>query len=357
MKKIFFFILLQCVLGVTYAQEIAILDMRFANHTASGQPVTVPANEHNVFPYRKSTAELVVRLSVTNVNIPASSYLTLSFQNSNLLTLDTAGNNPNGIYTIPAGITRTGTKLATATDPMSMIRFSFSSPFPAIGVYEIKLAVYAEDAGISGIATTAALTIGGTSPTDVALGLSVANQALPVRLGDFTATVFETSKGLLNWNTFSEKNTKEFVVEKSTDANNWMLLGTVNSKSDNGQSSWELHYDMIDPALSNGYNYYRIKMVDFDGSFTHSPVRRLWYKGISSIDVYPNPTQDVLIVKGLESEYSINVSDISGRLIKVPQVKLDAHVQLDVSALTPGSYILLIKQESGMEKSKFTIIK
>lgn len=340
--------------------QIRILDLKFEDHTAGGSnlALNIPSEEHNEFPYTNTKAELVVRLEVTDVNLPLYSSLKLTFPNTSLVNMDTNGGNPNGIYSTPAGISHLSTFMSTQTSPNSIIRFEFASPFPTLGIYTVKVKVNAVNSGTSPIAVTASLTFGAISPADVVLGLDVANEVLPVELGEFTAALFETNKGLLDWNTLSEKNTKEFIIEKSRDAINWSYLSTQVSKAENGYSNWKLDYQYIDPQLFNGTNFYRIKMIDYDGTYSYSPIRVINYRnGENYINVYPNPASDVVHINNIGVNSTIQLVDIAGRQVPVSILENNGSATVDVSKLTGGSYFIIMTNNILIEKRKLIVIK
>ena len=57
---------------------------------------------------------------------------------------------------------------------------------------------------------------------------------------------------------------------------------------------------------------------------------------INSIVVYPNPTQDILMIQGIDTQ-TLRVYDLQGRLLKT-----ENGTQIGVSQLTEGTYLLQI---------------
>jgi myo-inositol-hexaphosphate 3-phosphohydrolase len=55
-----------------------------------------------------------------------------------------------------------------------------------------------------------------------------------------------------------------------------------------------------------------------------------------TIVVYPNPTQDILMIKGVDYQ-TLRVYDMQGRLLKV-----ESGSQINVSSLAEGTYLLQI---------------
>src|SRR5690606_12895557 len=91
---------------------------------------------------------------------------------------------------------------------------------------------------------------------------------LPVKLIDFTAT--SKPGGVeLNWISAAEINSDYFGVEKSTDGVNFTEIGQVEAA---GNSTVTTNYTFFDGQARDGDNFYRLKMVDNDLSYSYSIV-------------------------------------------------------------------------------------
>lgn len=62
------------------------------------------------------------------------------------------------------------------------------------------------------------------------------------------------------------------------------------------------------------------------------------------VAVYPNPTHDALMVKGLAAGQTVRVYDLQGRLLSATQTQAESTL-IDVSALQNGTYLLQIGAE------------
>ena len=136
---------------------------------------------------------------------------------------------------------------------------------------------------------------------------------LPIELLSFNAKLVE-EKIVLNWVTATEINNDYFSIEKLSDGNNWKEIGQINGS---GDSNVENSYQYIDSSPHNGLNYYRLKQVDFDGRFTFSDIEAVSFETalVPSVQVYPNPVLDKLIVKGNIEISMLQVFDLSGMLL------------------------------------------
>ncbi len=171
---------------------------------------------------------------------------------------------------------------------------------------------------------------------------------LPVELLRFDARA-AGQRVELTWETASEKNNDYFLVERSGSGWNWSELQRVEGV---GNSSEQVSYRTHDDDPLSGRSYYRLRQVDEDGSFSFSPVRAVELSafGFSAIQVFPNPTRDILHVYGDQETLSnlllfnlqgLNVSDkISFRSIS------DQQLDVDVGQLPSGIYMLVSPYQS-----------
>jgi hypothetical protein len=96
------------------------------------------------------------------------------------------------------------------------------------------------------------------------------NPALPVSLIGFTGKRMDARTIGLTWQTASEKNVHQFEIERSFQwASVFEQVGTVKAI---GNSSLKSAYTFKDPNENKTNSYYRLKMVDNDGSFEYSPI-------------------------------------------------------------------------------------
>lgn len=62
------------------------------------------------------------------------------------------------------------------------------------------------------------------------------------------------------------------------------------------------------------------------------------------VAVYPNPTHDAMLIKGLSAGQTVRVYDLQGRLLSATQTQAESTL-IDVSALQNGTYLLQIGAE------------
>ena len=90
---------------------------------------------------------------------------------------------------------------------------------------------------------------------------------VPVELVSFSAEVFEGNVNL-SWITATELNNYGFQIERrNSESNEWANIGFVNG---NGSSTETRYYSFSDNSVSVGKYFYRLKQMDFSGSYEYS---------------------------------------------------------------------------------------
>lgn len=173
---------------------------------------------------------------------------------------------------------------------------------------------------------------------------------LPVELIRFSG-VPSDNKVILNWSTSSEENNEGFYVERSRDGLSFESIGFISGK---GNSNEVHHYDFVDQRPNLGYNFYRLKQVDYDGQFEYSNIISVFNDFIRSgitATIYPNPARaedaKVGVLTGDDhTPILISIFDIEGRLIdKLAYSKpgLSENI-VKLPMLVEGHYTVIVSQ-------------
>lgn len=113
---------------------------------------------------------------------------------------------------------------------------------------------------------------------------------LPVRLLSFRANLNGTAT-LLNWTIENAINFSHFEVEHSKNGTSFSSLGQVSYNS--SQRAYQFTHSPVTASV----NYYRLKMMDTDGSFKYSAVLVVRSSVfIKDLSVYPQPAKDFVTV-------------------------------------------------------------
>ncbi|MCC9166748.1 T9SS type A sorting domain-containing protein [Pontibacter harenae] len=181
---------------------------------------------------------------------------------------------------------------------------------------------------------------------------------MPVELLHFTAKASTNNTVNLNWATASEKDNDFFAVERSMDGKNFTEVARVKGA---GSTSSRTNYTFTDNRPYSGTSYYRLKQVDFAGTFEYSSLQAVSLSSSQQIvlSVYPNPAQGKnvdLLVQGLEmsEEATVLVTDLTGKRI-INQPLQEHAVTLATSNLKSGIYIVSLVSKSGTQTQKLVI--
>jgi hypothetical protein len=123
------------------------------------------------------------------------------------------------------------------------------------------------------------------------------NNVLPIELLSFEGSVCEKNICLV-WETISEKSNDHFEVQHSYDGSNFQTMSKIKSKSSDA-AGMKLKYIAEDSQPNEGYNYYRLKQVDYDGSYKYFKIIEVPYQSAERVyRIYPNPNTGNFIISG-----------------------------------------------------------
>ncbi|GAB3874834.1 hypothetical protein GCM10028824_28750 [Hymenobacter segetis] len=113
---------------------------------------------------------------------------------------------------------------------------------------------------------------GGTAGSPLTISFVVVAPPLPVRLTAFLAEPLGAGAVQLRWNTATEEQNKEFVVQRSTDGREFTSVAHLPG---HGNTTLAQAYQYVDKQLPANLSklYYRLQQVDVDGTSTYSLVR------------------------------------------------------------------------------------
>ncbi|MBL0359241.1 MAG: right-handed parallel beta-helix repeat-containing protein [Chitinophagaceae bacterium] len=189
------------------------------------------------------------------------------------------------------------------------------------------------------------------------LSVVVAN-ILPVRLLRFSAIKNE-DKVDLKWVTTSEINSQDYVIERRISGREFESIGRVASNNNAGQQST---YRLSDNTPANGTNYYRIKMIDRDGTFTYSNILSVEFKRFSQSFILDNAMMDGSSIKlnissSKQQTLSIIAVDAAGRVVLKSQVKLQSGTNTLVNNIpAAGKGIYYIKMYTDQDSVIKTLL-
>jgi hypothetical protein len=190
---------------------------------------------------------------------------------------------------------------------------------------------------------------------------------VPVELTSFTARVLNGNV-ILKWITATETNNKGFEIQKkqSDDSGkkpDWTEIGFIEG---NGTSSKSNSYSFTDNNIHQGNYFYRLKQIDYNGSFEYSNTIEVAVTVPSEFILeqnYPNPfnpSTRIGFALPIDASVKITVYNMLGQQIaKVVNNDLTAgnhNVNFNASSLSSGLYFYTL-EANGTDGSKYTSTK
>lgn len=174
---------------------------------------------------------------------------------------------------------------------------------------------------------------------------------LPVQFLTFTAQKKDQSV-LLSWETATEQNSDYFELEKSPDGNSFTTIGKIKAR---GNSNSIAGYSFSDVHPFRGNNFYRLKQLDVDGSFSYSKLVSVKFENSTKVTIAPNPVTDQLIIRLHNNNdfASASIFDASGKLVMKQNIS-SMNIRIDIHHLPKGWYVLIF---DGKEKEQHSFIK
>ncbi|MBS1920299.1 MAG: S8 family serine peptidase [Bacteroidetes bacterium] len=145
--------------------------------------------------------------------------------------------------------------------------------------------------------------------------------SLPVQLIEFTAQKKQNKDVLLQWTVANEIDVNRYEIELAKgnaeySQNHFATIGQVRSA---GNSNGQQQYNFADvESNKSGVRYYRLKIIDNDGSFKYSPIRPVVFNDEISWQVYPNPSDGIfnlIYQAAADQNVSVQVYDVNGKNI------------------------------------------
>ncbi|MFP5040575.1 T9SS type A sorting domain-containing protein [Parasediminibacterium sp. JCM 36343] len=190
--------------------------------------------------------------------------------------------------------------------------------------------------------------------------LKVNGIGLPLNLLAFSAKKLPNGNVGLQWQTANEINTAKFLVEAGTDGAAFKPIGEINAKGAGTNS-----YSFTDNA-SLSTNYYRLKMIDKNGSFTYSNIIKIALGEITKeqFEVSPNPSDgEINIHLALQSAKALffQLINTEGKLVasqknNVPEGNSIIALQMK-NKLAAGIYYLKTIGINGDQTAKQVLVR
>lgn len=176
---------------------------------------------------------------------------------------------------------------------------------------------------------------------------------LPIKLMSFEAFP-ELDKVNLKWQVSLQEDINSYEIEWRTGPQEFQKIGVINSKT--SQNS-VLIYDFLHETAVPGNNYYRLKIINSNGTFEYSNV--ITVKRTPEFKVYPNPaTSYVKINTDNVLPVGSELKLINSMGIIVRQQLTDSNIvqHIELGGLTPGMYYIQLIDAANKDTSVHPII-
>jgi photosystem II stability/assembly factor-like uncharacterized protein len=185
---------------------------------------------------------------------------------------------------------------------------------------------------------------------------------IPVELTSFTAETTE-NKIILNWTTATELNNQGFELDRSFDNETFEKIGFVPGFGTTTESkSYTYKIDEFD----SGIQYYRLKQIDFDGTYEYSEVieiEAITPEQFTLFQNYPNPFNPSTSIKfsiAVDSIVKLKLFNMLGQEVaELLNSEISAgihHIDFNASSLSSGTYFYVLEANEN-NGSNFTATK
>jgi hypothetical protein len=185
------------------------------------------------------------------------------------------------------------------------------------------------------------------------------NIALPAHLLNFTSQI-SNQQIEIDWETTDETNIRYFELELSHDGKNFnTLLSRIDGKANDGNYTQSINYHHSHLTPNNGYNYYRLKLVDLDGNYNYSDIISAYYDNSNQIRIYPIPVKNNLTIELKTSKpiaTTIEIFNIIGSRVQQQELNLEKgqqSIDINTSNLPSGLYFISIRNNDNLSHFQY----
>lgn len=205
----------------------------------------------------------------------------------------------------------------------------------------------------SGLLSLSAL----NAPPRVYYGYANNAAILPVKLTSFGAV--NEGKGVrLNWASASEVNASHYELERSTSATGkFEKIGSVKAK---GNSTSATNYSLNDNALISSEYFYRLKIVDKDGSTEYSNVASIRNFNAPKFKIYPtllSKGQNITVsTESSTAKTDIQLTNLQGQVVKNISTT-NANIAIETGSLNAGVYVLKLYRNGQLVTTEKVVLQ
>ncbi|HET9057297.1 MAG TPA: T9SS type A sorting domain-containing protein [Chitinophagaceae bacterium] len=179
---------------------------------------------------------------------------------------------------------------------------------------------------------------------------------LTIKLKNFQSVKIN-GKVYINWQTDYEKDADYFEVQRAENTTNWKSLHKIKAYNQPNGSN----YNYVDTDLIKKDVYFRLKSVQKNGDISYSSISYIKHDDVKAkFFVYPNPTQDYVIVSlnnNLKNG-SVQISNFEGGVVQKKSFNnTTGFIKMGLGHLPKGTYILELDETGGIPQSEKIIVR
>ena len=189
---------------------------------------------------------------------------------------------------------------------------------------------------------------------------------IPVELISFSASLSKNAVNL-NWATATETNNKGFEIQRKSKSGDFKVIGFAEGA---GTTTEKQNYTFVDQFLTESNYQYRLKQIDFNGSYSYSNIVEIELAFIPEeselVQNYPNPFNPVTFISyqiASNSFVTLKVFDVLGNqvaeLVNEYQNAGSYNIQFSTNSfkLTSGTYFYELRAGDFVNVKKMLLMK
>ena len=164
---------------------------------------------------------------------------------------------------------------------------------------------------------------------------------LPINLNYFTVGRGTDCKANISWQAATESDLAEYILESSVDGINYQ---SVQKFQPQGASK---NYQFAQSIESTQIAYYRLKIVEKNGTISYSPIQKLSNncQGLFKPSIYPIPFKSIIRFGNLgKGNKTLKITSMDGKIMAIRSTK-DFDFSIQVNNWIKGMYLVQITSE------------
>ena len=172
---------------------------------------------------------------------------------------------------------------------------------------------------------------------------------LPLHVAEELSINTNNCINTLSWKSATEENIDHIEIEYSADGRNFCKLFIVGAKGSNKN-----YYNST--AASAGSNFYRLKVIDNEGSVAYSKIVKAINKCsiAPAVQCYPNPATTTLTVTNAIASSIIQLINIQGEVLLQQKANGTGTDKLNMRKVPAGQYFIKIANDENVATIKIT---